>query len=86
MEDQDFWDKIIGDRIAILLGIKDAEQREMKLMKENNSILEGLDQETRQRIGTQMNLMIDKIEDSERKIYIQGMKDGIKLMKWIQKL
>lgn len=43
MEDQDFWDKIIGDRIAILLGIKDAEQREMKLMKENNSILEGLD-------------------------------------------
>lgn len=90
MEEKDaldaFLDGMIGARIAMAAGEKGAGEREMALMRENALVLDGLDQQMRQRIETRMNLMIDEMIGSERKSYMEGLKDGIKLMKWMQGL
>lgn len=86
MGDQEFKDKIVNERLAVLLGAKDMESREKELMKANALVLEELDQQTRHKIEVHMNLMIDRMADSEQEIYVEGVKDGIKLMKWIQQL
>lgn len=84
MKDQEFKDKLVNERIAVLLGVKDIESREEELMKDNAAALEGLDQLTRQKIEVQMNLIINRMINSEQQVYVEGVKDGIKLMKWIQ--
>lgn len=82
MDDREFLEKIISERIAVLAGVRDMEQREQELMKDYDVVLEDLDGQTEQRIHAQVNRMIDKIIETEREAYYAGVKDGIKLAKW----
>ncbi len=86
MDNQEFKDKVAGERIAALLETSDLEQKEKELAEENAAVLDGLDMQTRQRIEAQMNRMIDRMVDLGQQAYMEGIKDGIKLMKWVQQL
>lgn len=83
MDDQEFQDKMVNERIAMLFGMRDAEQ---ELMRDYDSVLEGLEHPVEQRIRTQINRMINQMIETEREAYYAGVKDGIKLAKWVHQL
>lgn len=86
MDEQEFQDKMMNERIAMLFGMRDAEQREQELMRDYDSVLEGLEHPVEQRIRTQTNRMINQMIETEREAYYAGVKDGIKLAKWVHQL
>lgn len=85
MTDKEYIDFVIEERIAVLLQTK-MEEREKEMMDDTSKTIEGLGEEVRLQVETCMNLLIDKMADSEVKLYIGGLKDGVKLMKWVDRL
>lgn len=85
MTDKEYLDLMIEERIAVLLQTK-MEEREKEMMGDASKTIEGLDEEVRLQVETCMNLLIDKMADSEVKLYMGGFKDGVKLTKWVERL
>lgn len=80
--DREFIDFIIEERIKILR--KEAEIiSEEEIKGELNDILKDYLQTE---IEVQINQLINKIIFSERKLYLMGIREGIKLIKEIEKL
>lgn len=85
MTDKEYMDFVIEERIAVLLQVK-MEEREKEMMADASKTIEGLDEEVRLQVETCVNLLIDKMADSEVKLYMGGLKDGVKLAKWVERL
>lgn len=82
MTDEEYVDFIIEERISLLLQ-RQKEDFEVKMMDIIRSDLNVENSETRLEMETNLNLLIDQIAQSEIKLYLEALKDGIWLSKWI---
>lgn len=82
MTDGEYVDFIIEERISLLLQ-RQKEDFEVKMMDIIRSGLNVENSETRLEMETNLNLLIDQIAQSEIKLYLEALKDGIWLSKWI---
>lgn len=83
MTDKEFMEFMVDERIAMLLQ-KDREKRETDMMDESDEFLKDVDEETRLQVETCINLLINQMAVSEMKLYICGLKDGVKIAKWVE--
>lgn len=83
MTDKEFMEFVVDERIAMLLQ-KDREKRETEMMDEVDEFLKNADEETRLQMETCINLLINQMAVSEMKLYICGLKDGVKIAKWVE--
>lgn len=83
MTDKEFIEFVVDERIAMLLQ-KDKEQQETEMMDEVDELLKNVDEETRLQMETHINLLVNQMAVSEMKLYICGLKDGVKIAKWVE--
>lgn len=83
MTDKEFMEFVVDERIAMLLQ-KDRENRETDIMDESDEFLKDVDEKTRLQVETCINLLINQMAVSEMKLYICGLKDGVKIAKWVE--
>lgn len=84
MTDEEYVDFIIDERISLLMQRK-REAFEKEMMDKIRSDLNVMDFETQLEIETCLNLLIDQIAQSEMKLYLEALKDGIWLSRWVGK-
>lgn len=84
MDEREFLDWIAGERMAMSAGLDSEDDREIRLMKECDSVLEGLEEPVKNRVRAQLCVIAERLMDEERKAYTQGIKDGVRLTKWVQ--
>ena len=82
MENEDLFEKMIEERLERLL-YKKSSEKELKIMEEGERILSGLKDEDHVKIEAYMNQILDNMAENERKAYHGGMRDGVRLARWI---
>ena len=84
MTNEEYVNFIIEERISLLLQ-RQREDFEVGMMDKIRSGLKMESSEMRLEIETYLNLLIDQIAQSEIKLYLEALKDGLWLSKWIGK-
>ncbi|MCI8548833.1 MAG: hypothetical protein HFJ38_08150 [Bacilli bacterium] len=84
MADEEYVNFIIEERISLLLQ-RQRGDFEVEMMDKIRAGLNVENSETRLEIETYLNLLIDQIAQSEIKLYLEALKDGIWLSKWIER-
>lgn len=80
MTDKEFMEFVVDERIAMLLQ-RDKEKWETEMMDGADEFLKDVDEEIRLQMETYINLLINQMAVSEMKLYICGLKDGVKIAK-----
>ena len=75
----------IGERIKMIL-FKKASKEEEQVLNKGDQIIENLDEEKKAAMMAYLDIRVDREAENEMKAYIGGVKDGICLITWINRM
>lgn len=85
MMDQEFIEMMVSERVAVLLR-KKADPEETEILDRAEGILRQLEKGKREQIERYVNYLISSEAENQEQIYREGIRDGILLMKKINRI
>lgn len=76
MKTKDFFDMVVEERIAMILGQKEM-VREVEWIAQAEEMMKNVDAKQKNSLLAYINRLINEVAVSERKLYLDGVKDGI---------
>jgi hypothetical protein len=85
MTDKEYLDLMIDERISMILN-KNSDGREIEMKDAASKVIEDMDEKMRTQVEMCISLLIDTMAKSEVKLYVGGVRDGIKIAKWVNSI
>ncbi len=85
MTTEDFLKMMLDERIKMLLSKKPSEDG-LEVEEAGEKVIMGLEEEKKDKLEAYMDLLTENMAQNERKAYIGGMKDGIRVMKALEEM